>query len=94
METGPSGLKAGVHFGRGSLWTGEDCQAVTDVSEGMILLVSHGSCSVGNTPGHQGVPSIVCCFTFLLQGQLSLPEGWEILLAKHMGVGLKRDLGT
>lgn len=60
----------------------------------MILLVSHCWCSAGNISGHQGVPSIVCCFMFLLQGQLSLPEGWEILLAENKGAGLKRGLGT
>lgn len=90
MKTGLSG----VHLSPGSLWTGEGCQAVTDVSVGLIVLVSRCWCSVGSILGHQGMPSTICCFVFLLQEQLSLPEGWEILLAKNRGVWLKRDLGT
>lgn len=42
METGPSGFKAGVGLGHGSVWTGEGWQAVTDVSDdtiGVPLLV-------------------------------------------------------
>lgn len=90
MKTGLSG----VHLGPGSLWTGRGLQAVTDVLDGLIVLVSQCWCSVGSILGHQGMPSTVCCFVFLLQEQLSLPEGWEILLAKSRGVWLKRDLGT
>lgn len=90
VKTGPSG----VHLGSGSLWTGEGCQAVTDVSDGLIVLVSQCWCSVGSISGNRGMPSTVGCFVFLLQEQLSLPEGWEILLAKNRGVWLKRDLGT
>lgn len=82
LETVLSGFKAGVHLGHGSLWTGEGCQAVADVSDGLgwycecsTVCVVCCCCAVGNISGHQGVLSIVCCFMFLLQGHLSLPEG-------------------